>query len=383
MSRLAELKPHPFAVPEDVLDHLLTPALVIHMDKVRENLSRMRAYLDGQLLRWRPHLKTAKIPEVYTELVRLGVRQFKVATTREAQVMLEVLRSENVPGPDLMVAYPLVGPALRRLGDLAQLYPTVSVSALCEEPEVLAQFSSLLGVFVDVNPGMNRTGVPIEDESRILAIARSAGSRFRGIHCYEGHIHGGDAAFRRERCFEVYARATRLVHRLEFSGVRVGEIVTSGTPGFLHALAFEPWHRLPGTLHRVSPGTVVFHDFRSATEIEELDLVPAAVLATRIISRPAPGLVTCDAGSKSISAEQPEPCAFVLGHPDWTVQTPSEEHLPIRVPVDAEVRLGEVHYLVPYHVCPTVNLAEQALLLDHGSVTSRVSVSARAHELWV
>jgi D-serine deaminase-like pyridoxal phosphate-dependent protein len=173
----------------------------------------------------------------------------------------------------------------------------------------------------------------------------------------------------------------QLHRRLRGEGIVVGEIVTSGTPTFLQALDHAPFSSLDGVAHRVSPGTAVYHDLRSEREIPELELRPAALVLTRVISRPSPGIVTCDAGSKALAAEAGDPCAFVLGRPDLEPQRPNEEHLPLRVdPRASTPERGAALYLVPTHVCPTVNLAEEAILVEGGRVVDVVPVSARARD---
>ena len=71
---------------------LLTPALLIRVDRVRRNIETMLGELDGSPERWRPHVKTSKIPQVFDLLLDAGIRQFKCATTREAAVLLGRMR---------------------------------------------------------------------------------------------------------------------------------------------------------------------------------------------------------------------------------------------------------------------------------------------------
>ena len=381
MSRLDRIALADYALPDAEVATLLSPTLLIYLDHVRHNLTRMRDYLGGDLDRWRPHLKTAKVPAVFAEYVRFGLRAFKCATTREAATMLAVLAAAGVTDADLLVAYPHVGPALTALGQLARRHPRTRLSVLCEDPQLLAQVPDALGVFVDLNPGMNRTGIPIAELDRVLAIARAAGARFRGLHSYEGHVHDGDQAARAAQANATYDLLLAAHAWLGAAGVRVGELVTSGTPNFMAALRHAPFRALPGTRHRVSPGTVIYHDARYGEVVDEIELRPAALVLARVVSHPAPGLATCDAGSKSLAAEAGDPCAVVLGHPDWVAQRPSEEHLPLRVPAGALPARGTALYLVPQHVCPTVNLAEQAVLVQAGRVVDVVAVSARAHDV--
>lgn len=368
-----------YALPADELERLLSPALVIHLDLVRENLRRMLAYA-GSPERWRPHLKTTKTPAVYAELLAAGLRHFKCATLREARVLLETAHGAGSPEVDLLLAYPLVGPALGELGRLARAHPRARLALLCEDPRAVAEVPPGLGIFVDLDPGMRRTGVPLGERERIRALVRAAGARFRGLHHCEGHLHS-ELAERRAQCFAGYRELLELVQELERDGARIDELVTSGTPAFLHALAY-PEFASTRWVHRVSPGTVVFHDLRSEEENPDLALLPAAVVLSRVVSRPSDALATCDAGSKSLAAEAGDPAAAVLGWPGLEALRASEEHLPLRVVSGPAPERGQVLMLVPRHVCPTVNLAEEAVIVEGGRVQGSVAVAARARDLW-
>ena len=150
---------------------------------------------------------------------------------------------------------------------------------------------------------------------------------------------------------------------IEEAGIAVDEVITSGTPSFHAALELD---LLTQTTHRVSPGTVVFFDGRSA-DCSELaqHFAPAALVLTRIISHPKAHRVTADAASKSLAAEVGVPCVTIHNHPTWRAQRPSEEHLLIDLPEgEASPELGSPLMLIPKHVCLTLNLAESAPLRD-------------------
>ncbi len=374
------LDPAAYALPTELLERALTPALVVHLDHVRANIARVIALCGGDPGRWRPHLKTAKIPQVFAEYLRAGVRQFKCATTREAAELLGAAGREGFPEVDLLVAYPLVGPALERMARLAERAPRSRLSVLCESPAAVREVPPSLGVFVDVNPGMDRTGAPLERAEQIESTARAAGSRLCGLHFYDGHLHQADLGERRAAVHAGYERLLDLVGRLDRAGLRPRELVTAGTPALLDALAFPGWSQ-GRALHRVSPGTVVYHDLRSEEGTPGLGLRPAALVLARVVSHPRHDLATCDAGSKALAAEAGDPCAVVLGRPDLVAQQPSEEHLPLAGPPGALPPRGALLQLVPRHVCPTVNLAEEAALVEAGRLRAIVPVSARAHEL--
>lgn len=378
MSDLPELDPANSSPTSKDLKDLLTPCLLIDLDRVRSNIARVLSLVGNEPERWRPHVKTTKIPEIWRELVNLGIRNFKCATTREAALLGETLTRYNAKDSDVLVAYPLVGPNLTRLGEIAKEHADIRYSVLVED--AATNVPTGVDIFVDINPGMNRTGVPIKETNHILEIAAAAGERFRGFHFYDGHQHDMDLKEREFAIHSGYDELLRLRTRALDAGLVVDELITSGTPALLHATRYAPLKDLNGTRHRVSPGTVVFHDQRSEEENPELLLSPAATVLTRVVSHPTQGIVTCDAGSKAVAAEAGDPIAVILGHPDWEALTPNEEHLPIRITGDPPARGSEL-ILIPRHICPTVNLAETAALFEGGRLKQLVSVAARAHEL--
>ena len=378
MSDLPDLDPANSSPNPEDLKGLLTPCLLIDLDRVRSNTARVLSLVDDDPERWRPHVKTTKIPEIWRELINYGLRNFKCATTREAALLGKTLLSCDTKSGDVLVAYPLVGPNLARLGEIAKEHEGIRYSVLVED--AATEVPAGLDIFVDINPGMNRTGVPIEETDRILEIAAAAGERFRGFHFYDGHQHDLDLKERELAIHAGYDQLLRLRSRALDVGLIVDELITSGTPALLHATRYAPLKDLDGTQHRVSPSTVVFHDQRSEEENPELQLSPAATVLTRVVSHPTQGIITCDAGSKAVAAEAGDPIAVVLGHPDWEAMTPNEEHLPIRTTGERPARGSEL-ILVPRHICPTVNLAEEAALFEGGRLKQLVSVAARAHEL--
>lgn len=353
---------------------LQTPTLLVHLDRVRHNLASMARWLGGDLMRWRPHVKTCKVPEVLALLLQAGVRRFKCATTREAEVLFATARTA-APGAaiDVLLAMALQGPNLARAASLAAAEPAHRLSLLSEAPDHAAGLRERgLGVFVDLDPGYHRTGIPLPERDRIAAVVAAAGPNLRGLHCYDGHLHDGSLAERTAAAHAIYAEFAALARHL---GVR-GELVTSGTPTFPAALSFAGF---AGFEHTVSPGTVVYWDARS--EQLGIDGFQCAVeVQARVVSRPTADRFTLDAGSKALDAAAGNPCAEVRGAWSATAGTPSEEHLPMRAVGGEAPPLGTVLRLVPRHVCPTVNLADDAVLLDGGRIVAIVPVRARGHE---
>jgi D-serine deaminase-like pyridoxal phosphate-dependent protein len=374
-----------YALDERDVARLPSPALVVFLEHVRRNVDTIVALLGNRPERWRPHLKTTKSPRLWSELLTRGVRAFKCATVGEATALLALARAHG-EAVDLLVAYPHHGPAVERLAELAREFGEARVSVLVESAEDVARWPRPIGFFVDLNPGMDRTGAL--GAAQVLAIARAAGERLRGLHWYDGHHTSAHAAERERAAHAGYREFVEIALELVRRGMRVDELVTSGTPALRAALSFAPFDALhelwPAAQHRVSPGTVVLHDVRSEECDPTLGLVPAALVLSRVVSRPRRGRATCDAGSKALGADAHGPIAAVLDWPRLVPAAPSEEHLPLEAAdgVDELPARGAPLWLVPRHVCTTVNLYDEFVLVEKGRVVGRAPVSARGHALW-
>ena len=135
-------------------EDVLTPALVVYPEIIIGNIERMLLLLGGDGDRWRVHIKTAKLGHTLRLLVDRFVRNFKCATT------LELLVACRSGAADVLVAYPTVGANARRVSEIADGFPDVRISVLAENEEQVRQWQgSSVGVFLDINPGMNRTGI--------------------------------------------------------------------------------------------------------------------------------------------------------------------------------------------------------------------------------
>ena len=362
------------------MEEVLTPALVIYPEMIASNLERTLTLLEGDGSRWRVHIKTAKLGYTLRMLVERGIRNFKCATT------LELLTACECGADDVLFAYPSMGANARRVQELAAQFPRVRVSVLAENEEQVRQWpGSRVGVFIDINPGMNRTGVEQNAVADVVALARAvrgAGLEFRGLHYYDGHLGGLEFNERAPVAHRGYDQLLQLVGAIERAGLPVGELITAGTPSFPAALAYGGF-RGQGFVHRVSPGTIVYCDASSLTQLPaEYGYRPAALVAAHVVSQPRAGIVTCDGGHKTVSADAGVPTCVVVGHPELTPLAPSEEHLPFAVAEGARgPQPGDILYLLPRHVCPTVNNFDCALLVRRGEIEGVEKVSARGREV--
>jgi len=361
-------------------DDVMTPALAVYPKFIASNIERTLALLDGDANRWRVHIKTAKLGFTLRMMVERGIHNFKCATT------LELLVACECGATDVLLAYPSMGANARRVREVAEQFPAVRVSVLVENEQQATQWrGSRLGVFVDINSGMNRTGIEEGHGGAVIELVRAivaSGLEFRGLHYYDGHLRSTDEIERTKSAHHGYHRLMEIEKGIERIGIRVPEVITAGTPTLPCAASFAEF-RSASFVHRISPGTVIYSDASMLEQLpEKYGYRPAVLVMARVVSHPREGIVTCDAGHKTVSADSGIPTCVVVGHPELTPLSPSEEHLPMQVaPGATGPQVGDVLYLLPRHICPTVNNFDDALLVRDGAIEAVEKVTARGREM--
>lgn len=356
---------------------ILTPALVIYPEIVASNIACTLRLMQGDANRWRAHIKTSKLSYTLRMLVDRGVRNFKCATT------LELLEACRNGAADILLAYPVMGANATRAREIAEEFPTVRVSVLAENEEQVVQWrGSRVSMFLDLNPGMNRTGIELDQRKSMVGLIREiggAGLEFRGLHYYDGQFGGLEEPERTAAAQAGYDRLLEVVDEIESGGFAIAEVVTAGTPTLPCSLSY-PKFQSAKFVHRVSPGTIVYCDATSLAQLPaEYGYAPSVLVMARVVSHPHADVVTCDAGHKAMSADAGVPTCVVVGRSGLEPLSPSEEHLPIRA-TESVPRVGEILFLIPRHICPTVNNFDCALIVRDGRVESTEMVSARGHE---
>ncbi len=358
-------------------DEVSSPALLVYPDRIAENLRRM-VVLAGGVERLRPHVKTHKMPEVVRLCLAQGIRAFKASTIAEVEM------TAAAGAADVLLAYPAVGPTAARLVEVARRFPHTRVRAVVDSDvglDDLARAATAAGItldtLLDVNVGMDRTGVAPGPEALRLArrIASTAGLEFGGIHAYDGHLHDPDHDRLVKLVEAAFAPVWRLRDDLRAAGLPVPRIVAGGSPtSFILAGRGDV---------EVSAGTPVLWDFGQPTICPDLDFLHAAVLLTRVVSRPGARRLCLDLGHKAVAAEMPQPRVRIIGLEDATFPMQNEEHLVVETPRADAYPVGTVLYAVPRHVCPTVALHEEVVVVRDGRAVDRWQVAARRRRITI
>ncbi len=369
----------PLSAPDSELSAIPSPALLVYPDRIAENLRRMIARV-GDPARLRPHLKTHKLPQLIALQVSLGITKAKCATIAEAEM------AARAGAVDILLAAQLVGPHVARLIALQNAFPAVAFSTIADDPGVVATLAAAahsagttITVLLDLDVGMARTGLAPGPAAAALyrTLATTPGLRAGGLHVYDGHLRQPVLPERIAAAAEGIAHVDALRAALLAKNLPVPRIVYGGTPTFpVHAarLAHDP-------ALECSPGTCVLWDAGYAAGLPDLDFLHAAVLLTRVISRPGANRLCVDLGHKAVASEMPHPRALFPALPDARAVMHSEEHLVIETSRAAEFPVGSALYAIPWHICPTVALHDRVHVVRAGRIGESWTVTARARRL--
>ncbi|MEM9933736.1 MAG: D-TA family PLP-dependent enzyme [Bacteroidota bacterium] len=357
-----------------------TPCLMVHPETVKANIQKM-CEIAGKKERLIPHVKTHKMEAVARMHLAEGLASFKCATVAEAE-MLAQAGAESI-----LLAHQLVGPKLARYMKLVAAYPDTSFSTIVDDMGILKQiiqgvteFGGRLGLWIDLDNGMHRSGImPGREAQELIEAILSVTSEkvvFEGLHVYDGHLR--DQAFneRKDKSDMAFEAVESFIQELAEKGITIPKVVAGGSPTF-------PVHSLRENIF-VSPGTYVFWDYGYEKMLPELPFEWAAIIATRIISKPGENRLTLDLGHKAIAAENPlEKRVYFPALPKAVFVGQSEEHLVIHTEEEGQYQVGDVLYGVPHHICPTVALHQQAYVIKSYQIIDHWKVSARDRMLTI
>lgn len=360
---------------------LFSPSLIFYKDLIQHNIQRMIARA-GSPARLRPHVKTHKTREIVRMQMKAGITRHKCATIAEAEMVAQV------GAPDVLISYPMVGPNIERFLKLIRTYPASRFSCLVDHPKPLQQLADALAaasleadVLLDLDIGQHRTGIAIgPDAIKLYEKAASLrGVRPGGLHAYDGHNHQEKLEDREHAATPPFDAVLEMRVTLLDRGIPVPRIVAGGTP------TFPVYQDVQIDGIELSPGTCVLNDHGYGSRYADLgDFVPAAILLTRVVSRPAANRITLDLGHKAVAGDPPAGKRVrILNLGDYREATHNEEHLVLETPDAAQYEPGDIFYAMPTHICPTCALHKFAYVASEGEVTEEWTIASRDRVLTI
>jgi D-serine deaminase-like pyridoxal phosphate-dependent protein len=356
-------------------DALISPSLLVYPDRITKNAEVM-IKMTKNLKRLRPHIKTHKMAEIIEIQINMGIDKFKCATLAEAELL--AMCKAN----DVVLAMQPVSIDIERLSKLIEKYPNTIFSTLVDNEYSLQSLKTTfskrkikLQLWLDINNGMNRTGISPGAEAQNLykTMADDPQVILRGLHVYDGHIHTSDPLKRQAECDNDYAAVLDMINELELTGYFVNKTIAGGTPTY-------PIHEKRENVE-LSPGTSLLWDEGYGSNYTDMNFIPAAVLLTRIVSKPGDNLLCFDLGHKSVASEMPLPRVRFLGDHQFKQVSQSEEHLVVKCKNAAQYNIGDAFYAIPIHICPTVAKYPKVRVVENHKISGSWPVLARDQEL--
>jgi D-serine deaminase-like pyridoxal phosphate-dependent protein len=338
-----------------------TPAAVVDADRLEGNLVRWQEHCDAHGLANRPHVKTHRCVELARRQLTLGARGITCQKLSEAETMADA------GCDDILVAFNIVGAS--KLERLRRLLQRVTLAVSVDDTRLLPGLADAasgagneLGVLVDCDTGLGRTGVPEPEAAAKLAVAvaQHDGLRFDGFLTYPAP----DSA----RSFLSAAVDAARSRGLEPAVVSAGGTNSMWESGGLRPVVTE---------YRV--GVYAFHDRATvAAGAATLNEVALTVHAT-VVSRPAADRAILDAGSKALTSDPGPDAGFglVLEAPNSVIVKLDEEHAYVALAGADELELGQRVRVVPNHACVVVNLFDELVVSRNGDVQTTWRVDAR------
>ncbi|MCL2066710.1 MAG: D-TA family PLP-dependent enzyme [Treponema sp.] len=354
-----------------------SPSLIYYQDIIEENISKA-IDLAGDVKRLWPHIKTHKMSALLKMQIERGIKRFKCATIAEAEMC-----AMAGGGTDALVAYPLVGPAIGRFVKLREKYKDTCFWAMGDNigqlellgKAVLSSGQQPVDALIDVNVGMNRTGVASDRLKEFyLQAIRIDGLSIKGFHCYDGHIGIKDLGERRNAVSSGTEKIWEIKKSLEELGHEIPVLVMGGTPTFA-------CHRETAGVF-LSPGTFFVQDYGYSSKFSDLAFIPGAAILSRVISHPGEKLFTIDTGSKAIATD-PVERGVIAELPDAKPVLQSEEHWVWKHEGAELPPIGKIVYVLPFHVCPTSALYPGVITVKNGKQAGYWEVSARNRKITI
>jgi len=307
-----------------LISELDTPAVIVDLDVMERNLSRMADYCRQHELLLRPHTKSHKIPELAKLQLSSGATGITVAKLGEAEVML------NAGITDILIAYPIVGD--EKTTHLMKLAEQANISVALDSEEAARGISGAatrqgtrIGVLVEMDVGFGRCGLSNENDLLKLAqtIATLPGLEFRGLMFFPGHFGVGpeQRASLRTQVNDFLDRSRETFDR---AGLRLPIISGGSTPTAYESSLFHG-------VNEVRPGMYIFNDRNTAAiDACSLDDCALSVIVT-VVSTAVSGRAIVDGGSKTFSNDRYQAgdgrgFGLVKEDPAAEVERFSEEH---------------------------------------------------------
>ncbi len=346
-----------------------TPALIVDYEILQKNIKYMAKFAAECGVKLRPHIKTHKCPKIAHMQLEAGAEGVCVAKVSEA----EVFAASGIK--DILIANEIISPEkIQRLLNLNKYTKTMVAVDSKKNVEDLNKFAGknkvILEVLIDINVGLNRTGLLPGAPALELAqlIAQSPQLRLCGLQAYEGQLtYIKNFEQKEEQAKVIMKTVVETKELIENNGISCETISAGGSGTFMITGKYSG-------ITEIQPGTYVFNDHHINSFVPDLEI--ALTVLTTVNNMPAKEIVTLDMGSKSISSDMGMPLFKGYGK-SMKVLALTEEHCQCTYGPSCKFKLGEKIEAIPAHVCTTVNLYDYFYVIKDGELIGKWDILAR------
>lgn len=352
------------------IEEVPTPALLVDLDLLTENMETMAAYLQKVGTHLRPHAKTHKTPAIGHMQMRHGAVGLCCATVGEAEAMV------YAGIPEVLIANEVVeASSLRRAVNLCRQARILMIVDEQDNAAKLAtvarQYGVTVEVLVDLDVGQGRCGARSLEQLVELAqsVRKMPGLRLMGVFGYEGHLQFiPDRKERTDKGRDATEKLVSAAKELAKLGMDMELVTGAGTGTYDIAAEFAE-------ISEIQAGSYIFMD--GTYQKLSLPFKQSLSVLSSVVSCPAPGVAIFDVGLKGISPERFYPRLQEYSQADAEVKGLSEEHATVLLREGLNFRSGQKHRFVPSHCCSTVNLYDVIVGTRQGKVECIWPVAAR------
>lgn len=355
----------------DLISSLDTPSMIVDLDLMEANISKLMNQLLPTGINIRPHLKTTKSAILARKLNTAGAKGGCVAKLSEAEVIC------SLGFTDLLITCEIIGEAkVKRLVELFRKFRNIRIVVDSEVgarkiDEALGQsgIEEPITTLIDLDVGLHRTGVQPGEPALELArfVKGCKHLKLIGVQGYEGHLqHVHDREERKNSCLESMAILTQTAEALRKDGHNI-EVVTTGGTG-----TAEFCVTVPGVTE-VQPGSFLFMDTDYRNAVGTFYSNSLTILST-VISKQGPKCITIDAGLKSLTTDSGLAECKTLG---YTYGVLGDEHGSLSWEEGKDLEVGDKVEMIPSHIDPTINLHDFYYAYRKGIIEEIWPVDAR------
>jgi D-serine deaminase-like pyridoxal phosphate-dependent protein len=360
-------------------ESLPTPAVVVELNAVENNI---RSMLEGAArcrIAHRPHVKSHRSVQLAKMQLALGAKGITCAKLGEAEVMADAGID------DILIAYPLIGEEkwerYARLFERCRVLRTMinSVYGAKGLSDTAKRYGRVFEVLVELDGGTRRGGL-LPGEAALQfseSVRKYDGIKIVGLLYYPGRsyheetLEGIERVARQER--DELIGTARLLKNAGFdcSILSGGNTVTGKVPECLTGIT------------EIRSGNYIFNDCAQLWKNRFTEEDCALRIVSTVIAKPDAANAILDCGTKTMSGDNLTPehprFGFIIGHPDAIIWNLNEEHGFVRSREGAlDLEVGDRVVIIPNHACVVPNLAGALYGMRGGEFSEMIRVDAQS-----